>query len=39
MWKLGSALLMFSCYGKNCFNKMKEYGIDCVDIHLNPYDR
>lgn len=34
MWQLGATLSMFNCYGKNCFSKMKEYGIDCVDFHL-----
>ena len=34
MWKLGANISMFGCYGEDRYRKMKEYGIDCVDIHL-----
>jgi len=34
MWKIGANHGMFGCYGENRFSKMKEYGIDCVDLHL-----
>ena len=34
MWKIGSTLSLFNCYGENRFRKMKEYGIDCVDFKL-----
>ncbi|MBE6550062.1 MAG: sugar phosphate isomerase/epimerase [Ruminococcaceae bacterium] len=34
MWKLGATQSMFHCYGENRFKKMKEYGVDCVDIHI-----
>lgn len=34
MWKLGATQAMFLSYGEDCFFKMKECGIDCLDIHL-----
>ena len=34
MWKIGSTLSLFNCYGENRFHKMKEFGIDCVDFKL-----
>lgn len=34
MWRFGSTQAMFLGYGEDRFKKMKEYGIDCVDIHI-----
>ena len=34
MWKLGANQSMFFCYGEERFCKMKEYGFDSVDFHL-----